>query len=121
MTRINRWLGNESPLALWLDDIDLAYDTARLIADKPASITPIGKSAQTVRIEFLRQPQEVQTAAGEQVKVDTLVLGYKSHPVYGDTNLIRGDRFAYAGQQYEVIIIEPGKADGLHAYCKARN
>jgi hypothetical protein len=81
----------------------------------------LAQSAEVVRIEFLSRPREMETAGGQTVIVDTLVLGYKGHPSIDETDLQRGDRFGVAGQQYEVMVIAPGMAFQLQAYCKVRN
>jgi hypothetical protein len=125
MPKIDAWQGNAFPLADWLSDIDQSTDTARLIADKPVDITPIrggvAQPTEAVRVEFLSRPREVETGGGNTAMVDTLVLGYKGHPTLNDTDLQRGDRFALAGQQYDVVVIAPGLDSQLQAYCKVRN
>lgn len=125
MASIDAWQGNAFPLADWLDDVDRATDTARLIADKSTSITPIrgglAQSATTVRIEFLARPREVQGEGGQTALVDVLVVGYKGHAEISDSDLRRGDRFTVAGVAYEIVVIAPGFADMLQAYARVRS
>jgi hypothetical protein len=123
---INAWLGNTMPLAEWLDDWDRAVDTARIISDKPTTITvqPVdGRTvaAQTVRIEALTELAVRQAASGTETgSLRVMVLGYKGHPTLADADLVRGDRFSVDGTLFEVILIQPGHSDRLIAIAEAR-
>lgn len=124
MPSIDAWAADTFPLGDWLD-IDDAVDTARLIQDKPTSITVVRagteQSAQTVRVESLNTPRSYESEAGQTGQADALVLGYKGHPSITDTDLQRGDRFAVDGQGYEVVMVAPGFTDSLQAYAKVRS
>jgi len=124
MPKIDSWTGNSFALSDWID-VDRGVDTARLIADKSTSITVIrsgvAQSAQTVRIEDMGRPREVQTEGGQTAIADTLILGYKGHPTITDTSLQTGDRFAVSGVGYEVVGLLPGLTDSLQAFAKVRS
>lgn len=117
------------PLGEWRDDWDRGVDTARIIADKPttlssAIITSIdGRvvSDQTVRIEALSDFAARQmTPASDVAALKVMVLGYKGHPSIDDTDLKRGDRFLSEGTLFEIILIQPGHTDRLIAIAEAR-
>jgi hypothetical protein len=129
MPNINHWLGSSMPLGEWRDDWDRGVDTARIIADKPttlssAIITSIdGRvvSDQTVRIEALSDFAARQmTPASDVAALKVMVLGYKGHPSIDDTDLKRGDRFLSEGTLFEIILIQPGHTDRLIAIAEAR-
>jgi len=125
MPSIDSWTGNSFPLSDWLDDVDRGVDTARLIADKSTSITvvraSVEQSAQSVCIEPLGRPREVQTEGGQTAIADVLVVGYKGHPTLTDTDLQTGDRFAVGGVSYEIVAVLGGLSDSLQAYAKVRS
>jgi len=125
MPSVDAWTGNSFPLSDWLDDVDRGVDTARLIADKPTSITVVRggveQAAQSVRIEGLGRPREVQTEGGQTAIADTLIIGYKGHPTLTDTDLQTGDRFAVGGVSYEIVAVLAGLSDCLQAYAKVRS
>jgi hypothetical protein len=119
MSRLDSWIGAASPLSTWLDDHDMAVDTAILIADKSTSITTDRvASAQTVRIDSLSGSRQIVTSAGQVSKADAIVLGYKGHPTITDTDLKYNDRFYVGGVQYRVIALVPNLTDSLQAYCE---
>jgi hypothetical protein len=122
MSKIDAWSTNSFPLPTWLDDHDLAVDTAQLISDKTTSIVVVragvAQSAQTVRIEGMGGDRQALTPAGQVYTVDAVVLGYKGHPTIADTSLRPGDRFVVAGVRYEVIMLIPGITDSVQAYAK---
>lgn len=124
MSDIDAWAGNTFPLEDWLD-IDDAVDTARIVSDKSVSITVVRngveQDAQTVRIEEAGRGRSYQSEAGETARADVVILGYKDHPNINDTDIQRGDRFAYEGQGYEVVMVIPGLPDSLQAYAKVRS
>lgn len=124
MPTLDAWLGNSFPLSAWRDDHDPAVDTAAVIADKSTSITVSRAgatlAAQTVRLEALGGNRQVQTSGGVTYQIDAVVIGYKGHATITDTNLRPQDRFAVGGVTYEVIMLAPGLADSLQAYCRAR-
>jgi len=124
VARIDSWTGNSFALSDWID-VDRGVDTARLIADKSTSITVIragvAQTAQTVRIEDMGRPREVQTEGGQTAIADTLILGYKGHPTITNTSLQTGDRFASGGVSYEIIGLLPGLTDSLQAFAKVRS
>jgi len=123
-SRIDAWGGNSFPLGGYLGRHDEAYDTAQLIADKPASITvrrgATTLSAQTVRIETLASQKEVVGGDGNTYMIDAVALGYKGHPTITNTDLKPGDRFSYGGVNFEVIIVMPGQVDTLQAFLRVR-
>jgi len=124
MPDLNAWLGSTPPLSTWLDDADRAFDTARVIADKPAviTITRLGGAlaAQTVRLEPAGGAADATFTMGALGKAGVIILGYKSHPAIADTNLKRGDTFAYDGQFYLVVQVLPDVPDRLLAIAEAR-
>ena len=124
MPDIDAWAGNTFPLGGWLD-IDDAVDAARIIGDKSVSVTVVrdgtAQDAQTVRIEEAGRGRSYQSEAGETAQADVVILGYKGHPGIDDTDIQRGDRFAYEGQGYEVVMVIPGLTDSFQAYAKARS
>lgn len=115
------WIGNAFPLSAWTGDVDLAYDAARLIAEKPTSIdVRRGAStleAQTVRIEEYRGNRTVVTNDNRVAQVAAMLLGYKSHPTIAATDVQVGDRF----DGYEVREIVPNTIDSLQAYLIHRS
>lgn len=118
------WLGNTPALDSWRNG-DRAYDTARLIQDKPTSITVIragvAQDAQTVRIDPVEQrPSTSSSPAGRTARQRVLVTGYKSHPAISDTDLQHGDRFAVDSQMYDVVDVAAGLNDRLLAYAEVR-
>lgn len=125
MVSADAWTGNSFPLSDWLDAVDRGVDTARLIADKPTSITVVrggvAQAAQSVRVEGLGRPREVQGEGGQTAIADVLVIGYKGHPTLTDTDLQTGDRFAVGGVSYEIVALLVGLSDCLQAYAKVRS
>lgn len=102
-----------------------ALDTARTIADKPASVTvKRGASvlgAQTVRIDTAAsapQGNTGPTATTNALRV--LVVGYRDHPTITDTNLKRGDTFLYEGTLFAVVQILPETPGRLIAIAEAK-
>ena len=124
MSKIDAWTGNSFPLSDWID-VDRGVDTARLIADKSTSITivrsGVAQAAQTVRIEDMGRPREVQTEGGQTAIADTLILGYYGHPTITDTDLQTGDRFAVAGVGYEIVALLVGLDNSLQAFARVRS
>ena len=125
-TRIDAWSGNSFPLGDWLDDVARGVDTALLISEQPVSIIVdrehVGKlAAQTVRIDALRTPRQVQAEGGVVITADALVVGYAGHPTIADTDLQPGDRFVADGRAYEIVGILPALADALHALARIRD
>lgn len=120
MGKADNWLGT-SHLA-WAAD-NRAGDTARTIADKPSSITPVrskvAQAATVVRIDPMRDPSE-RSGPNETVsETRVIVLGYKGHATIADTDLQRGDRFKYQGQTYTVTQILPSSPYRLIAVAEA--
>ena len=124
MSKIDAWTGNSFSLSDWID-VDRGVDTARLIADKSTSITivrsGVAQAAQTVRIEDMGRPREVQTEGGQTAIADTLILGYYGHPTITDTDLQTGDRFAVAGVGYEIVALLVGLDNSLQAFARVRS
>ena len=124
MSKIDAWTGNSFPLSDWID-VDRGVDTARLIADKSTSITivrsGVAQAAQTVRIEDMGRPREVQTEGGQTAIADTLILGYYGHPTITDTDLQTGDRFAVSGVGYEIVALLVGLDNSLQAFARVRS
>lgn len=125
MSRIDSFLTDSFPLSDFIDDADPGVDTARVIGDKSTSITVVrGGSelaAQTVRLEPLPRPVDVQRDDNTTAKATVLVIGYKGHPTITDTDLQTGDRFAVDGQSLEIIMVQPGLNNTLQAYAKVRS
>lgn len=124
MSRIDAWSGAAFPLGAWLDDHDLAYDTALIIADKIQSITVnrngVELGAQNVRLEPVGGDARIMTEAGQVRKINMIIVGYKGHPTITNTDLKPGDRFAVSGLLYEVIAVMPALTDSLQAYAEAK-
>ena len=125
MGKADAWLGNSFPLSDWVDDVDRSINVARLIADKSTSITivraGVAQAAQTVRIEEMARPREVQTEGGQTALADVFILGYYGHPTITDTDLQTGDRFAVSGVGYEIVGLLVGMTDSLQAFAKVRS
>ncbi len=123
----NAWLGNSFPLATWRDDVDPAFDTAKVIAEKPVSIVVtragVAQAAQTVRLEPMSTSAALRMGAtAETADLSILVVGYKSHPTLADTDLRRGDRFYVVGDMshnYLVQNVVTDVADRLLAVAEA--
>jgi len=124
MPSADAWTGSSMPLSDYID-VDRGVDTARLVADKSISITVVragaAQSAQSVRIEALGSPREIETDGGNTAQADALVIGYKGHPTIADTDLQRGDRFAVGGVSYEIVALLVGLDDSLQAYATVRS
>lgn len=124
MPDLNAWLGDTEALSTWKDDYDRAHDIARHIAEKSASITitraGAALAAQTVRIEASGGASERLFNVGALAKGGVIIVGYKGHPTIADTNIRRGDRFAYDGQFYSVTQVLPNIPDRLLAIAEAR-
>ena len=125
MPDIDGWTGNSFPLSDYLSSIDRGVDTARLVADKPTSITVVrggvAQAAQSVRIETAGRPTIYQTEAGQTAQADVVIIGYAGHPTITDTDLQLGDRFAVGGVGYEIVGLLPGLSNSLQAYAKVRS
>lgn len=125
MPSIDAWTGNSFPLADWLDDVDRSVDTALLISERPTTITVRRGSstlaAQTVRIDALSQPRQVEAEGGLVAIAQALVIGYAGHPTITDTDLQVGDRFMADGRSYEIVGPLPGLDNGLHALARIRD
>ena len=124
-TRVDAWSTNSFPLADWLNDVDRGVDTALLISEQPVSIAvrrgTVTLAAQTVRIDALRTPRQIQGDGGVVITADALVVGYAGHPTIADTDLQPGDRFVADGRAYEIVGILPALADALHALARIRD
>jgi len=125
MPSTDAWTGNNFPLSEYVDDVDRGVGTARIIADKPTSITVVrggvAQAAQSVRIETAGRPAIYQTEAGQTAQADVVIIGYAGHPTITDTDLQLGDRFAVGGVGYEIVGLLPGLTDSLQAYAKVRS
>lgn len=125
MPSVDAWSTNSFPLADWLDDVDRGVDTALLISEQPVSITVRRGSttlaAQTVRIDALRTPRQLQAEGGVVITADALVIGYAGHPTITDTDLQPGDRFKVGARVYEIVGILPALDDALHALAMIRD
>ena len=124
MPDVQRWAGDNFPLATWLDDVQRGVDAARLIAEKPSVIT-VARGGdtlepQTVRIEPLGRPRFVISDGGMTVIVEALIIGYRGHPAVADTDLQPGDRFMAGGVAYEIVGLAPALPDRLEAYAQVR-
>jgi hypothetical protein len=127
MPNISAWMGDSMPLGDWTDDWNRSVDTARLISDKPTTITvtPVdGREVdpQVVRIEALSEFAQAQIGTGgNAATLRVIVIGYRGHESIDDTDLKRGDRFVADGTLFEVILIQPGHSVRLMAIAEARN
>lgn len=123
MPSIDTWQGSSFALSSWRDDVDRATDTARVIADKSASITLTRQgeqqTAQTVRLEPMGGAGEQRSEAGTVSNAGVWVIGYKSHPTISDTDIKRGDRFFYNSQMYTVTHVLPDVPDRILALAEA--
>ncbi|MDL1924329.1 hypothetical protein FBQ95_17130 [Chloroflexi bacterium CFX3] len=123
MPNFNTW-GGIKPLGDWRDDINRAYDTARLIAEQPTNITLIRAgatlAAQTVRLERSNNiPAELTANIARVAETEVVIIGYRGHPTIADTNVRRGDRFVQAGQTYEVMQVDT-RLDRVFAHAKVQ-
>jgi hypothetical protein len=125
MPSVDAWSTNSFPLADWLDDVDRGVDTALLISEQPVSIVVRRGAgtlaAQTVRIDALRQPRQIQAEGGVVITAEALVVGYAGHPTITDTDLQPGDRFVSDGRAYEIVGLLPALEDALHALAMIRD
>jgi hypothetical protein len=108
-----------------IQDSVRALDTARTIADKPASVTvkrgASTLSAQTVRIDTAASAPGVTTGPTATTSaLRVLVLGYRDHPTITDTNLKRGDTFLYEGTLFSISQILPETPGRLIAVAEAK-
>lgn len=71
--------------------------------------------AQMVRIEADSTARPIASDAGRTGAIRRVVYGVRGHPTVDDTDLLRGDRFAYGGVQYEIVqvIAVPGEVQGF--------
>lgn len=123
MPNFNTW-GGIKPLGNWRDDINRAYDTARLIAEQPTTITLIRAgatlAAQTVRLERSNStPGELTANIARVAETEVVIIGYRGHPTIADTDVKRGDRFVHSGQTYEVIQVD-ARLDRVFAHAKVQ-
>lgn len=123
MPNFNAW-GSLKPLGDWRDEINRAYDTARLIAEQPTVITFIRAgatlAAQTVRLERSNNiPSELTANIARVAETEVVIIGYRGHPTITDTNVRRGDRFVHSGQTYEVIQVD-ARLDRVFAHAKVQ-
>ncbi len=115
MPNISNWMGGEGqPEAI-----------AQIISYKSVSTGTITRgsgtvAAQTVRLETLSSQRQMTGPSGTTYMIDAMVLGYKGHPTIADTNLLPGDIFTIAGQNFEVEMVMPGHTDNLQAYLRLR-
>ena len=121
MSSIDALLGSTPS---WLSRSHRAYDTARVIADKPTSITVrragATLDAQTVRLEVSsHMPAQANGPNVTSTNLQTVVVGYKNHPTIADTDVQRGDRFFAGGQMYEVVQVLADVPDRLLAIAEA--
>lgn len=125
MGRVDAWSTNIFPLADWLDDVDRGVDTALLISEQPVSIAVRRGSAtlatQTVRIDALRTPRQIQGEGGVVITAEALIVGYAGHPTITDTDLQPGDSFVANGRAYEIVGLLPALDDALHALARIRD
>ena len=79
------------------------------IQDNASSITIMrgssNLSAQTVRVELVREGQDQPGMAGEAGMWRAMVFGVRDHPTETDTDIQKGDRFVYGGSEYRVIAV----------------
>lgn len=116
----NAWLGDTT----FLTAADRAVDTARLIADKPSSITVrragAALAAQTVRLEPINStPSNRRGEIADTSTIKMLIIGYRDHATIADTNVQRGDRFFFDGQMYSVLQVMTGVPSRLLAIAEA--
>jgi hypothetical protein len=85
------------------------------IQDNASSITILrgstNLSAQTVRVELVREGQDRPGEAGQAGVWRVMVFGVRDHPTETDTDIAKGDRFIYGGSEYRVIAVSalPGE------------
>ena len=89
-----------------------ARDAWRRINDKPSEIsilrndTPPYLAAQTVRIEYSIAEREVSGAGATTSVRGVTVFGVQGHATVPDTDIERGDKFAFAGERYQVRSVD---------------
>lgn len=102
MPNFDAWLGSMSQTAA-----NRAADALRRINEKPASLVFVrngaAQAAQTVRVEYDRAQSTEQGAGAQSSSRKLIVFGVRDHPTVTNTNIQRGDRFAYQGGQFRVI------------------
>ena len=92
-----------------------AVDAWERIQDNASSITVLrgstNLSAQTVRVELVREGQDRTGASGQAGVWRVVVFGVRDHPTQTDTDIQKGDRFVYGGSEYRVIAVSvlPGE------------
>lgn len=118
MPNVQRWAGTKRALSVW-NPIDRSWDTARTIDAAEISlvliratnvsgrVTDVLLPAQNVRADAYRHPREYADANGEISNSAVVIIGYKGHPTIPDTDIQRGDRFAYLGFNYTVLQFLP--------------
>ncbi len=86
-----------------------AVDAWERIQDNAASVVIMrgssNLSAQTVRVELVREGQDRMGAAGQAGVWRVVVFGVRNHPTQTDTDIQKGDRFVYGGSEYRVIAV----------------
>ena len=132
---ISDYLGSDEVLGSYLD-ANRAVDTARTMAKSSALIRVQRASTatfhETVRIEPLGGSSFANEVRGDVAKVGSvqvIVVGYKDHPDYADTNILRGDRFVIVddevsdipanAQWYRVVQLMPQIEGRLQAVAYA--
>lgn len=65
------------------------------------------ETAQTVRVEFLGQPQEIAITDANQnartIRIDCVVFGIRNHATLDDTDILKDDEFGISGVRYRVL------------------
>lgn len=116
MPNFQNWLGN-TRINRWRDPLVSAVGVANMIAERPVDITIeredppltlVTLSAQSVRIDLVSKNPHENAGTNELLAMtDIVVLGYRNHPTIDDTDIRRGDRFVYDGQQYTIVQVLP--------------
>lgn len=79
-------------------------DKASLIVlDRHVSNVDLLLQAQTVRVEYDNNASESESDAGRTATRKVILFGIRGHRSLPDTNVKRGDRFAFEGKQFKVV------------------
>lgn len=101
-----------------------AADVARMIQDRPTSIT-LKRGAtvldgQTVLATQERSgaAQDVRGEAGTAGIGRLMLLGVQNHATLDDFDVKRGDRFSYGGMSWHVAVVQQHVPGVIEAHCE---
>ena len=105
---LNDWLATTEPI----DEERRAVDAWRRINRAPVTIKVISGDKrvvpeQIVRIEYDERQFEKEGMTNRTGTNRITVFGVRNHPAVDDTDLRRGDEFAYLNARYRIISVSP--------------